>query len=146
MMKKIFFTLLSLFIITASQAQILNPVKFSYTAVKKGNNQYEVRIKAILDANWHIYSVKNPDGGAEPTVIKITGSKAVGAPKEVGKLQTVYDKEFKTNQMFFENTVDFVQIVKATPGTKKITGSIEYMVCNDRQCLPPKEIPFEIAL
>ncbi len=145
-MKKIFFTLITFCFVIASQAQILNPVKFSYTATKKGKDQYEVRIKAILDAKWHIYSIKNPDGGAEPTVIKITGSKAIGEPKEVGKLQTIYDKEFKTNQMFFENTVDFVQVIKANPGTKKITGSIEYMVCNDRQCLPPKEVPFEINL
>ena len=103
---------------SVSQAQILNPVKFSYSAVKKRGNQYEVHIKAIIDPKWHIYSVKNPDGGAEPTEIKFKSCTTVGEPKENGKLQTIYDKEFKLNQKFFENTVDFVQLVKANPGKK----------------------------
>ncbi len=41
-MQKLFFTLLFAVIIQYSFAQILNPVKFTYTAIKKGNNQYEV--------------------------------------------------------------------------------------------------------
>lgn len=144
-MKKIIFTLLVIFTAHAGFSQILNPIKFSYSAVKKGKNQYEVRIKTVLDPKWHIYSVFNPEGGAEPTVVKITGSR-LGKTKEVGKLTTVYDKEFGVNQKYYESAVDFVQLVKTTPGTKKLTGSIEYMVCNDRQCLPPKELAFEIKL
>ena len=144
-MKKIIFTLLVLFTVQAGFSQILNPVKFSYSAIKKGKNQYEVRIKTILDPKWHIYSVFNPEGGAEPTVVKLTGSH-MGKTKEVGKLTTIYDKEFGVNQKYYESAVDFVQLVKTTPGAKKLTGSIEYMVCNDRQCLPPKELAFEIKL
>ena len=144
-MKRAIFTLLILFAVNISFAQILNPAKFSYTAVKKGKNQYEVRVKTILDPRWHIYSVFNPDGGAEPTVLKIAGAH-IGKTRELGKLKTVYDKEFGVNQKYFESTVDFVQLVKVTPGSKKLTGSIEYMVCNDKQCLPPKELPFEIKL
>jgi thiol:disulfide interchange protein DsbD len=121
-------------------------VHFSYSAVKKANNQYEVHIKSILEPKWHIYSVTNPEGGAEATELKLEGVKTIGKVKEVGKMKTIYDKEFKMDQKFFENTVDFVQIVDISNGAKKLTGSISYMVCNDRQCLPPKEVPFEIKL
>lgn len=145
-MKKIVFTLLSYFIINTSFGQILNPVKFSYSAVKKSNNQYEVHIKTVVEPKWHIYSMYNPDGGAQATALTFTNVKMVGKAKEAGKIKTIFEKEFKVNQKYFEQNVDFIQAVKVTPGTKKVSGSIEYMVCNDRQCLPPKTVAFDIAL
>ena len=144
-MKKIIFTLITAFFLTASYAQILNPVTFNYSVVKKGNDLYEVHVKAMIEPKWHIYSVKNPDGGAQATEIKINDAKPVGAIKENGKMKTMFEKEFNVDQKFFENSVDFVQVVKLKKGDK-ITGTINYMVCNDRQCLPPKEVEFKIKM
>ena len=145
-MSRIFFTLTALLFFSTSFAQILNPVRFDYSAVKKGNNLYEVRIKTLLQPTWHIYSVKNPPGGAEPTSIKVKEGNIIGAIKEKGKLKSVYDKEFQVTQNYYESTVDFVQLVKVNSSAKKITGNIVYMVCNDRQCLPPKDVEFNIKL
>jgi hypothetical protein len=145
-MKRIFFTSIILVFALAAQAQILNPVTFNYSVVKKGTDLYEVRVKAILEPRWHIYSVTNPDGGAQPTEIKINDGKTVGPVKEKGKMKTEFEKEFGVNQKYFESTVDFVQLVKLKPGNKKITGTVSYMVCNDRQCLPPKEVEFKIKM
>ena len=143
-MKKIFFSFLSLIIIQTSFGQILNPVSFSYSTVKKGNNQYEVHIKTTVDPKWHIYSANNPEGGALPTVVAFANAIKLGAGKEIGKPKVIFEKEFNVNQKFYEDKVDFVQLVKLLPGNKKISGSIEYMACNDRQCLPPKKTSFEI--
>jgi thiol:disulfide interchange protein DsbD len=145
-MKKLIFTLFALVTVIGSNAQILNPVTFNYSVVKKGTGMYEVHVKAMLQPKWHIYSVKNPDGGAIPTELKITDGKVVGAVKEKGKLKTSFEKEFNVNQKYFENSVEFVQLVKTRPGSNKITGSINYMVCNDKQCLPPKEVEFKIKI
>ena len=145
-MKKLIFTLFALVTIIGSYAQILNPVTFNYSVVKKGTDMYEVHVKAMLQPKWHIYSVKNPDGGAIATELKITDGKVVGAVKEKGKLKTSFEKEFNVNQKYFESSVDFVQLVKIKPGTNKISGSINYMVCNDKQCLPPKEVEFKIKI
>jgi thiol:disulfide interchange protein DsbD len=43
--------------------------------------------------------------------------------------------------------VDFKQaiILKAASKTK-LSGTIEYMVCNDEKCLPPVTIPFEVTI
>src|SRR4029079_19015246 len=133
-MKRLIFTLTALFFLSASFAQILNPVKFNYSAVKKGNNLYELRIKTLLEPKWHIYSIKNPPGGAEPTTIKVKEGNSVGTTKEKGKLKSIYDEAFQLTQNYYENTVDFVQLVKISSGSKKITGTIVYMVCNDKQC------------
>lgn len=144
-MKKLLFTLVTLFTITASYAQILNPVTFNYSVVKKGNDLYEVHVKAMIEPKWHIYSVKNPNGGAQATGIKIKEGKVIGALKENGKLKTIFEKEFNVNQKYFESSVDFVQLVRLKKGYK-ITGTINYMACNDRQCLPPKEVEFKIKM
>ena len=145
-MKKLIFTLFALATIIGSYAQILNPVTFNYSVVKKGTDMYEVHVKAMLQPKWHIYSVKNPDGGAIATELKIIDGKVVGAVKEKGKLKTSFEKEFNVNQKYFESSVEFVQLVKTKPGSNKISGSINYMVCNDKQCLPPKEVEFKIKI
>ena len=145
-MKKILFTVLVLFTVTASRAQILNPVTFNYSVVKKGADLYEVHVRAMIEPKWHIYSIKNPDGGAQATEIKFNEATVVGSVKENGKLKTIFEKEFGVNQKYFESTVDFIHMVKLKPGNKKISGTINYMVCNDRQCLPPKEVEFKIKM
>jgi hypothetical protein len=145
-MNRIFLAVIGLLFFSNSFAQILNPVKFNYSVVKKSASVYELHIKTSLDPKWHIYSVKNPEGGAQATSVKLSEGTAVGTVKEVGKLHTSFDKEFKVNQSYFENQVDFVQTVKIKPGSKKIAGTLEYMVCNDHQCLPPKEVEFKVKL
>lgn len=145
-MKKIFSVFALMTVAFAVHAQILNPVKFSYTAKKTAVNQYELHIKAAIDTKWHLYSTVNPDGGAEPTVINFTAVEKVGKVKEKGAMKTIFEKSFGVNQKYFETAVEFIQVVKVKPGTKKVQGSVEYMVCNDKQCLPPKEVAFEINL
>ncbi|MGC4100063.1 protein-disulfide reductase DsbD domain-containing protein [Ferruginibacter sp.] len=145
-MKKIFFALVIMVTAVTVNAQILNPVKLSYSAKKTTGNQYELHIKATIDPKWHLYSTQNPDGGAEPTAVNFTAVEKVGKIKEKGTMKTVFEKAFGVNQKYFETTVEFIQIVKVKPGTKKVAGSIEYEVCNDKQCLPPKEVAFEISL
>ena len=144
-MKKILFLFIMLVTVSTSFAQILNPVKFQYSAVKKGNGIYEVHIKTKVDPHWHIYSVHNPEGGAQATSVKIKHAETVGKIKEVGKLISIQDNAFNVNQKFFENSVEFVQTVKVK-SSKEIEGTLEYMVCNDHQCLPPKEVEFKVKL
>ena len=144
-MKKILFTLFAISFLAITYGQVLNPVTFDYSLVKKGKDVYDVHIKATIEPKWHIYSVNNPDGGAVATEIKIKDANPVGAIKENGKMKTVFEKEFKVNQKYFENSVDFVQTIKLKHGSK-VAGTINYMVCNDRQCLPPKEVEFKIKM
>jgi len=146
MMKKLAVVLIGLLAAHPSFAQILNPVHFSYRAVKKSPTTFEVHVKALVDPTWHIYSIFNPDGGAVPTSLTFTNARTVGKARETGSLKTVYEDAFKLHQKYFENTVDFIQVIRVQPGTRQITGKVEYMVCNDRQCLPPKTVPFDIAL
>jgi thiol:disulfide interchange protein DsbD len=54
---------------------------------------------------------------------------------------------FGVDVKYFSGKVDFVQLVKLKSKAKtNFTGSVEFMVCNDQQCLPPATQKFSIAL
>jgi thiol:disulfide interchange protein DsbD len=148
-MKKIFFASMLLAFAFNSQAQKLAPVKWAYQAVKTGDKQYNVIITANVDAPWHIYSqfVKK---GPVPTTVQFVKNPLVllkGATKEVGKLEKKFDKNFGAVIGSFGGKVQFIQAVTLKVATKtKLTGTIEYMVCNEERCLPPTKQSFEVDI
>ena len=67
--------------------------------------------------------------------------------KENGKLQNKHEEVFDVDVKYFDNTVTFTQTVNLKSAVKtNITGNIEYMVCNDKECLPPKKVAFDLQL
>lgn len=130
-------------------AQKPNPVKWSFTAIKKSDKQYEVVATATIDAPWHIYS-QFVSGGPIPTTFTFSKNPLIqlaGKTKEKGKLQKMYDKNFKTELAFFSDKVDFIQIVNLKVASKtNLVGVVEYSICNDDRCLPPAKVSFEVAL
>jgi thiol:disulfide interchange protein DsbD len=148
-MKKGLFLFFSLVIMLTAGAQKLNPVKWTFEAVKKGDKQYDITFTANIDAPWHIYSqfVKK---GPVATSVQIKKNPLVqlkGSVKEIGSIEKKFDKNFGAEISYFSNKVQFVQQVSLKVSSKtKLTGEIEYMVCNDERCLPPTKVPFEIAI
>lgn len=150
-MKKITITIVALFMVfSAVKAQVQNPVKWNYAAVKKSANEYVVTISAMLNSDWHIYSMNTPLGGPVPTTLNFKKNPLVlldGKVKESGNAKTVYDKEFGIDVKYYGETVSFVQTVKLkSPVKTNLSGTIKYMVCNDEMCLPPTTVPFNIQL
>lgn len=148
-MKKIFVFCLTVVIALSANAQKLNPVKWTFEAVKKSDKQYDVIFTANVESPWHIYSqfVKK---GPVPTSIVFKKNALVvvkGAAKEMGKLEKHYDKNFGADIAYFSNKVQFVQTITLKAAVKtSVSGEIEYMVCNDERCLPPTKVPFEVAI
>ena len=70
-----------------------------------------------------------------------------GPAKEVGKLEQKHEELFGVDVKQFSNKVVFVQTVKLKAKAKTaVSGTIEFMTCNNRECLPPKEEKFSVAL
>ncbi|MFL9484771.1 protein-disulfide reductase DsbD domain-containing protein [Chitinophagaceae bacterium LWZ2-11] len=134
----------------AVQAQIKDPVIWKYEAKKKAAGVYELTITATVESPWHIYSQNTGKGGPVATAFTYKANPLVtldGKTKENGKLEKVFDKSFNTNVLYYSNTVTFVQTVKVKGGVKtNVSGVVEYMVCDDEQCLPPTKKPFDIKL
>ena len=131
-------------------AQVKNPVKWTYSAKKLSTGKYELHMTAIVEKGWHIYSQNTPDGGPVPTAFTFTKNPLVtlsGPVKETGKLETHFEKLFDVEVKQYSDKVDFVQTVTVKGNVKtNVAGKVEYMLCNDKECLPPKEVNFSIAL
>jgi Disulphide bond corrector protein DsbC len=151
MIKKITITLAVLLIaFTALHAQVQDPVKWNYAAVKNSDKEYTVTISAMLSSDWHIYSMNTPGGGPVPTTFSFKRNPLVtldGNIKESGDIKTIHDDIFGVDVKYYGETVSFIQTIKLKSAVKtNLSGTIKYMVCNDKMCLPPKTIPFNIQL
>jgi len=148
-MKKISATLaILLFSTLLLSAQIKTPVKWAYAAKKLNNNEAVVLIKATIEKGWHIYSQNIKPGGPVPTSFTFTKSAdytPVGKTSEPKGISH-FEKVFNMDVIYFENEVVFQQKVKLNKAATTIKGTIEFMVCNDRECLPPDEISFSVPI
>lgn len=148
-MKKITLVLsMVLFTIAGAFAQIEKPVTWSYAAKKVSKTEAILYIKATIEDKWHIYSQNIKDGGPVKTTFTFSPSKDFGLvgkttePKAVVK----YESTFKMNVSYFENSVIFQQKIKLNKATTTVKGKVEFMVCNDKQCLPPEEVEFSVPV
>ena len=149
-MKKIFIATICVLFSALAGAQVLNPVDWTVTSKKLTANTWEVHLKANIGKGWHIYSQTTPDGGPLPTTITFTKNPLLaltGITKEEGKLEQRHEELFGVDVKQFSNSVDFVQVIKLkSPVKTSASVVIEYMVCNDKECLPPTSKKFSIAL
>lgn len=127
-----------------------SPVKWSYSASKNDNQTYEVKISAAINPGWHLYSQTTPDGGPVATKISFNKNPLLvmdGDTKEVGKMVTKYEEVFGVDTKYYADRVDFVQTVKLKGKAKtNVNGMLQFMVCNDQQCLPPVTLNFSVLL
>lgn len=146
-MKKIFTGMFLLLFAGIANAQINNPVSWTYTAKKIADKTYELHLTATIGGNWHLYA-QDAGTGPEPTTFVFTKNPLIsfdGKVKEVGKLEKSFDKNFNSVLKYYGKKVDFVQKIKVKSAIATVVkGTINFMVCNDRQCLPPRDVPFTI--
>ena len=129
-MKKIFLASLLILLAGYANAQINNPVKWTYTAKKIADKTYELHMTATIDGNWHLYA-QDAGEGPEPTTFTFTANPLIkfdGKVKEVGKLEKSYDKNFKSVSKYYGNKVDFVQKVKVKSSIATVVkGTVNFI-------------------
>jgi DsbC/DsbD-like thiol-disulfide interchange protein len=149
-MEKAFFLFILLLATGYGFSQVQDPVKWAFTSKKINELTFEISLTASMDAGWHVYSQATPDGGPSPTVIVFTGNPLIqleGPVKEVGKMEQKHEPLFGVDVRQYSKKVIFVQTVKLKAKTKTaVTGTIGFMTCNDRVCLPPGTQEFSITL
>jgi thiol:disulfide interchange protein DsbD len=149
-MKKILlFSLVALFSLPVL-AQ-LDPVSWTFSAVKKGDKEYEIQLKANIQDRWHMYSQLQPeDAIVIPTEIKFNPNPLFtvdGKIREEGKMEKYSDKALGVSANQYSGAVVFTQKIKLKAKAKtKITGTVEYQTCDDKKCLPPKTVRFSIDI
>lgn len=129
----------------------VNPVSWNFVAKKTGEKTYEVEMKATIAPGWHLYSQTQPaDAIAIPTEFVLNPNPLYilkGKIRELGKMEKYTDKTLGSTAHQYSNTVSFVQTLELKAKVKTVlSGTVEYQVCDDEKCLPPKKIPFTVAL
>jgi DsbC/DsbD-like thiol-disulfide interchange protein len=149
-MKKFILPLILLFSANLVFGQIRNPVLWTVSSKKINDKTYEIRLVANINQGWHVYSQNTPEGGPIPTSISFTKNPLVivdGKTKEIGKLEQKHEDLFGVDVKQYSDKIDFVQVVKLkAPVKTSVDVAVEYMVCNDKECLPPTTKTFTVAL
>ncbi len=147
------YRLLLIFALLASvlgmQAQILEPVKWQFSSEKINGSEYMLTFTAHIDPQWHLYSQDIP---MSPPATTFTFEKSKdyeleGKVAEKSKIIEEYDSNFDMTLKYFADTAVFQQRVKLlVAGETTVKGSLEYMSCNDKQCLPPQDVNYTFRL
>tara|TARA_B100000989_G_scaffold32074_2_gene20447 strand:+ start:126 stop:2192 length:2067 start_codon:yes stop_codon:yes gene_type:complete len=145
-------SLLFALIVAPACAQIEDPVDWDfglYPSEQQG--LHDLVIHAEVDTCWHIYSQdNNPDDGPVPTEFGFewpTGLIPQGSVQECTPIEE-YDPNFMLDLKFFEEHVYWRQTVDLSEVEKDavIQGYVYFMVCDERMCLPPEEVPIEVKI
>jgi len=151
-MKHIYLTLTLLFggVLLYAQTGSAKQVKWEYSAKKLTADTWEVHMTANVNGKFHLYSQNAGAEGPIPTTFTYTPNPLLavdGKPKEQGKKIQVFEAAWNGKVNYYEQKVDFVQVVKLKGKAKTaLSGKVEFNVCNDNLCLPPSEVEFKVPV
>ena len=145
---RILFVTMAIALATGVHAQILKPVTWSYASKKTSPTEAVIFFKATIGEGWHLYSQHVKEGGPIKTSFHFPASKdyTLNGPTAEPKPITRVEPVFNMDVSFFENSVVFQQKIKLKKGQVIFKGSLEFMTCNDQQCLPPETKEFSIPV
>lgn len=126
------------------------PIAWQFSAVPRADGLLELRCDARLEEGWHVYATELPStDGPIATSIRVTSSPLYGEviSLEEPAPQEEYDPNFAMLVRYHAGAPRFVLLIKpATAEPIRIQGEVEYMVCNDKTCLPPVSVPFDVPV
>lgn len=139
-MKKFFALIVFLFSIILTNAQIVDPVKWSAKVVKISDLEFDLVTTAKVDAGWHLYSQFTPDGGAMPLVFEYKNQKSnyqlVGKTKE-SPYKKEFNEIFEIDEYYFIGTATFTQRIKViNTKLKSIEVFASGQACIEGKCVP----------
>jgi len=147
---KISFLIVSVLFFNTMTAQIMHPVKWDFSVKRITDCEVELLIHGKIDDKWHVYGQEpSGDEGPIPTsfnFIKSENYELVGKASEktlIKKFEPVWGFEIN----FFEHEATFTQKIKVkTDITFNVKGTMEFMLCNDTQCLAPETVDFSFKV
>ncbi len=127
----------------ATNAQVLEPVKWSFSKKQLEEQKFELTFKASIEKNWHLYDLHLPEGNISlPTVFSFDntdGVKFIDSVQRQSEVLEEMDELAGVMTRYYANEAIFSQIVSISSPQDTVKVSVEFMVCDDEQCLPPTE-------
>ena len=149
-MKKVFYLIIGLLLISTSFSQIIDPVKWSTKTEKISETEFTLVATGKIEDQWHVYSQFTPDGGSLPMELSFKDQK--GNFELIGKaVESPYKKAFNdvfgVEEYYFEKTVTVTQKIKiANPKTAQIKLVLDYQVCKESCINDRKNLIFDLPV
>src|SRR5690606_5535909 len=88
------------------------------------------------------------EGGPIPTTFSFEedGFTLIGGVTESPKAISAFDPNFNMQIAWHKDQVKFSQKIKLAKPLLTVKGILEFMTCDDTNCLPPEEVPFTIQV
>ena len=149
-MKKSLLFIAGIVALSFAHAQSNRQVKWNYSVKKIADKTYEVHLDAIIGGDYHLYAQDAGGEGPVATAFTFSPNPLIhldGKVKENGKIISRFESAWKHDVKYYEKEVDFVQTVKLKANAKtSLSGKVEFMVCNEKQCLPPAEVDIKVNI
>ena len=129
-------------------SQVLEPVKWSFSSEKTGDNEAVLVFTAEIEEHWHLYSQDIPMAPPATTFFfegDTTLYELVGIVTESEAIEE-FDPNFDMVLKYFADKATFQQKIRLlTDEPVKVKGFLNYMCCDDTRCLPPEDVEFDFA-
>ena len=113
--------------------------------------KFDIQVQLNIDAGWHLYGDVSDEQQFLPTKLKIVSNPTVevieiSSPEATQKRDPV----FKQMISVYEGSVSFsIQLkvnASAASGPVEIEATLDYQACDDRKCLAPQHVTFQLPL
>lgn len=124
----------------------------SQTPSPDGTVLLNVRLKAVIQDGWHVYSLTQKAGGPTPLSVKVDSSSllSIGSEVQGPAPQKAMDPNFGVETETYSGAPVITVPVRVSSSALKSGKPIEVKVrsqaCSDKFCLPPKTSTISVAL
>ncbi|MAO33405.1 MAG: thiol:disulfide interchange protein [Flavobacteriales bacterium] len=131
--------------------QMYDPVQWVFSQEKISENEIELKFKANIEKNWHLYSQHLPTGvDAYPTNFSFTVTDNYELISQMIEPDPIREPDPMFDNLvlpYFKDEVIFKQRIKIKSANDfKINGEISFMSCDASQCVFPPLTPFSFDI
>jgi len=142
---------LSVLLFQSSFSQVIQPVKWKVEKQQISEKEYELVFTAAIEDKWHLYAQWLPEGNFSlPTRFEfdsLSDVKLVDTVLELSKVHEEFEEIAGAISRFFEHEAVFKQKIEITGSSPYIKGLIDFMACDDAQCIKlDEEFEFTFAM
>jgi thiol:disulfide interchange protein DsbD len=126
-----------------------NPVSWKTSVTQIEDSVYQIIFEADIENRWHLYDIGPYENGPNATAFTFDLPENVnltGTIEMIDKPVKKFDDMFGMEIGSFEKKARFAQKVKLLTESASLKANVEWMVCDDRQCLPPTDEDFTINI
>ncbi len=141
--------LLTCVALVATTAVTAQSVTWKSTVEPLTETTCRVVLEASIPAGFHMYDMGPYDNGVNATTIQFVPAEGVtplGGVEQLDKPHTYYDDIFEATIGYFEGKPRFAQRFSLTKPEATVVAQLEWMICNDTNCLPPDDTELTLTL